>query len=177
MKCYKRVAIATLLVLQVIGAHAIDGYDLWLRMPMVTDGAKVTIDNPQIPETGNFDPQFAPIAISRSELNTFLHNTGRDVHLAIDAKAPADDGFTIKYGANRIDIKSASAVGVLYGAYHLLRLQQTGHLPKNGQTIKERPMSKYRLLNHWDNLNGTIERGFMHVPMLQSVSTVPFSTM
>ena len=93
MKFYKRVAIATLLVLQVIGAHAIDGYDLWLRMPMVTNGAKVTIDNPQIPETGNFDPQFAPIAISRSELNTFLHNTGRDVHLAIDAKAPADDGF------------------------------------------------------------------------------------
>ena len=76
MKFYKRVAIATLFVLQVIGAHAIDGYDLWLRMPMVTDGAKVTIDNPQIPETGNFDPQFAPIAISRSELNTFLHNTG-----------------------------------------------------------------------------------------------------
>ncbi len=160
IKCYKRVAIATLLVLQVIGAHAIDGYDLWLRMPLVTDGAKVTIDNPQIPETGYFDPQFAPIVISRSELNTFLHNTGREVHLAIDAKAPANDGFTIKYGANRIDIKSASAIGVLYGAYHLLRLQQTGHLPKNGQTIKEIPMSKYRLLNHWDNLNGTIERGF-----------------
>lgn len=52
-----------------------------------------------------------------------------------------------------------SETGLLYAAYHLIRLQETdidlGHLD-----IKEKPAYEYRILNHWDNLDGTIERGY-----------------
>jgi alpha-glucuronidase len=58
-----------------------------------------------------------------------------------------------------IVIASMSEAGALYGAFHLLRLMQTGE-PIERINISERPRVKLRLLNHWDNLNGTIERGY-----------------
>lgn len=67
---------------------------------------------------------------------------------------------TLQTGGFRLsanEIQSTTDIGVLYGAYELLRRQQTG------QTIAEEvhnPSYQLRLLNHWDNLDGTIERGY-----------------
>ena len=56
-------------------------------------------------------------------------------------------------------ISAANDAGLLYGAYHLLRLQQTGQSCDN-LDISEQPAYDLRILNHWDNPNGTVERGF-----------------
>ncbi len=87
---------------------------------------------------------------------------GDDVTLRINASAaPSPEGFTISRSKKGIDISSPSATGLLYGAYHLLRLQATGEdLSKSGLKISESPKFPIRILNHWDNPDGTIERGY-----------------
>ena len=50
-------------------------------------------------------------------------------------------------------------VGVLYGAFRLLRIAQAGQ-SLDRLAIVERPRLALRVLNHWDNLDGTIERGY-----------------
>lgn len=56
-------------------------------------------------------------------------------------------------------ILSPSEVGMLYGVFHYLRLLKTQQ-PLDDLHISEAPKIRYRMLNHWDNLNGTIERGY-----------------
>lgn len=58
-----------------------------------------------------------------------------------------------------IAIASQSDVGALYGAFALLRWIQTAQ-PIERLNLVEKPRVKLRMLNHWDNLNGTIERGY-----------------
>ncbi|MGH9372081.1 MAG: alpha-glucuronidase family glycosyl hydrolase [Vicinamibacterales bacterium] len=58
-----------------------------------------------------------------------------------------------------IAIASDGEIGALYGAFHFLRLLQTGQ-PVDRLDIIERPRVQLRLLNHWDNLNGSVERGY-----------------
>ena len=76
------------------------------------------------------------------------------------------DGYTIKSQGGKTVISAANDAGLLYGAYHLLRLQQ---ISENGVyfdqsmdhlDITEKPFYDLRILNHWDNPNGTVERGF-----------------
>ena len=74
-------------------------------------------------------------------------------------KGIANDGYTIKSQGKKTVIAAATDAGLLYGAYHLLRLQQTGQ-QTTGLNISERPFFDLRILNHWDNPNGTCERGF-----------------
>ena len=58
-----------------------------------------------------------------------------------------------------IAIASDGEIGALYGAFHFLRLLQTGQ-PIDRLDITERPKVQLRMLNHWDNIDGTIERGY-----------------
>lgn len=58
-----------------------------------------------------------------------------------------------------IAIASEGEIGALYGTFHFLRLMQTGR-PIAGLNVTERPRVQLRMLNHWDNLDGTIERGY-----------------
>ena len=74
-----------------------------------------------------------------------------------------DEGYVIRRasiaGVPVTVIASNGEAGVLYGAFHLLRLIQTGE-PVAGVDVEERPRLARRLLNHWDNLDGSIERGY-----------------
>ena len=74
-------------------------------------------------------------------------------------KGIAKDGYTIKSQDTKIVITASNDAGLLYGAYHLLRLQETGQ-SCNQLNISEQPVYDLRILNHWDNPNGTVERGF-----------------
>ena len=74
-------------------------------------------------------------------------------------KGIAKDGYTIKSQDAKIVITASNDAGLLYGAYHLLRLQETGQ-SCNQLNISEQPVYDLRILNHWDNPNGTVERGF-----------------
>jgi len=56
-------------------------------------------------------------------------------------------------------IASTTDMGALYGAFHFLRLLQTEQ-PLDRLQIDQAPRLKLRLLNHWDNLDGSIERGY-----------------
>jgi alpha-glucuronidase len=76
------------------------------------------------------------------------------------------EGYTIKSQGGKTVISAASDAGLLYGAYHLLRLQQTAenrgsfYQSMDHLDITEKPFYDLRILNHWDNPNGTVERGF-----------------
>jgi alpha-glucuronidase len=73
------------------------------------------------------------------------------------------DGFIIMSSIfkkkNIIIIASATDEGILYGTFHFLRLIQT-YQNISSLDIQSSPKTKLRLLNHWDNLNGSIERGY-----------------
>jgi alpha-glucuronidase len=56
-------------------------------------------------------------------------------------------------------IASSSDIGALYGAFHFLRLLQTEQ-PLDRLRIDQKPALRLRILNHWDNLDGSIERGY-----------------
>ncbi len=69
------------------------------------------------------------------------------------------EGYVVRTRQNAILIASEGKRGVLYGAFHLLRLLQTQrHLTH--LDIRERPVKNLRLVNHWDNLDRSVERGY-----------------
>ena len=69
------------------------------------------------------------------------------------------DGFRIERTAGQTLVTSPTDVGLLYGAAHLLRLAAQAPLPAD-TLLTENPDHDLRLLNHWDNLAGTMERGY-----------------
>ncbi len=71
----------------------------------------------------------------------------------------SDEGFLIKTIDTQTFITSKTDVGLLYGTYHFLRLLQTQQ-PIQNLSIIENPKIDIRILNHWDNLDRTVERGY-----------------
>ncbi|MBQ9642063.1 MAG: alpha-glucuronidase [Bacteroidaceae bacterium] len=69
------------------------------------------------------------------------------------------DGFRIERTVGQTLVTSPTDVGLLYGAAHLLRLAAQAPLPAD-TLLTENPDHDLRLLNHWDNLDGTMERGY-----------------
>ena len=130
-----------------------DGHSLWLRMERNTEKADVEL---QIEKRYKKTPT---LRIAQNELTYYWHGS-RVVKLQLSADAPGRDGFSIAVGEGEVTLRSASDRGLLYGAYALLRMQETGNLPSVGQTVNESPSYDVRILNHWDNPNGTIERGY-----------------
>ena len=88
--------------------------------------------------------------IQQLDLSNELANLGRE-------------GFWIREvkinGVPAVVITGNEGVGLLYGSFHLLRLMQTGQSLTN-VNIRSTPRIQYRLLNHWDNLDGSVERGY-----------------
>ncbi len=115
-----------------LSAAADDGHQLWLRYQPVNQAKVIS------------DVQSPTIAIARQELETYY--TGADVTLKLDASMPDDDGYRIVGNT----ITARREAGLLYGAYALLR----------GEKKESHPTFDLRLLNHWDNLDGSIERGY-----------------
>lgn len=74
-----------------------------------------------------------------------------------------DEGYLLRRaridGRDVLLVAARRDIGVLYGVFHLLRLLQTGALP-DALEVRESPRLRLRLLNHWDNLDGHVERGY-----------------
>ncbi|ACU08174.1 Alpha-glucuronidase [Flavobacteriaceae bacterium 3519-10] len=131
-------------------AMAEDGSKLWLRFPNVKNGVSAQ----KITAKGNSKT----LGIAKKELTSFWQ--GRAVELRIDKSlSKLKDGYTIKSNASKITISSAKESGLLYGVYHILRLQETKENLTN-LNISEKPSYDIRILNHWDNLDRTVERGY-----------------
>jgi alpha-glucuronidase len=130
-------------VLSFLYANAEDGHRLWLRYD-ISNTAQVEA------------PAGSPtISIAKGELQNYYQ--GDHVMLRIDPSLPDNDGFTLSGTDNQLVITASHDIGLLYGAYEALRLQAT-ETPVKEQS--QQPKFKLRLLNHWDNLDGSIERGY-----------------
>lgn len=132
-------------------AKAEDGHSLWLRMVEAKQPASVRIDG-AMPST--------TLDIAADELEKYWRQKENIVLKLMDV-AVANDGYLITKDGSTVAIVAPTELGLLYGAYELLRQQATITTKlKKGITFISSPYFKYRVLNHWDNLNGTIERGF-----------------
>jgi alpha-glucuronidase len=143
-KICKRLSNCTLaLFLIASGAKAEDGHELWLRN--------------QTPNVVNVlcSRKSATIEIVRTELQQgWRGKAGATVVLTIKSdKSLKGDGYKLDI----FGIKANTELGILYGAYDLLRRQRTGQTIQNEVS---NPSYERRILNHWDNLDGTIERGY-----------------
>lgn len=130
-------------------ASAENGSNLWLRQ------------EPSCQATVVCDIASPVIDVARKELASLWK--GGEVILRISADREhyglGDEGYTIRSAGNDIILESSAEKGLLYAAYHLLRLQAEGNDCKN-LNISESPLYEYRILNHWDNIDGTVERGY-----------------
>ncbi len=176
------------LLMAYFAATAENGYDLWLRYRLIDD--RHALRNYRQVLTGFLFTHTSPVmTAAREELTlglqgltgvtpiahtspqhgTIIAGTGgtspyfEDPDIRKKLTELNDEGYIIltkKINHKRITIICANAdVGVLYGVFHLLRLVQT-HQPVKSLNIASSPRTKLRLLNHWDNLDRTVERGY-----------------
>lgn len=141
-----------------------DGSQLWLGKQYANSCQVIS----QLPDD-------ATAKIAKQELENSWR--GKNVELKIDKSLnlgegyniyarPAQQGDNIQYEAT---ITASNPIGLLYGAYELIRLQNTdayntgsGNQQNFSKAIDEteKPQVGLRILNHWDNLDGSIERGY-----------------
>lgn len=76
-----------------------------------------------------------------------------------DISGLENDGYIIKSGDGRIIISGKTDRGVLYGVFSFLRLMQL-ETPVEKMNAANNPSNMYRMINHWDNMDGSIERGY-----------------
>ncbi len=144
-------------------ARAEDGYRLWLTAPaMQRVGAQVIV----LGETPT-------LLLARQELANRLPSTmhvtlatsGTPMVKALDLPFATlgDEGYLIRPvmigGKPTLLVAGNSDRGALYGAFALLRHLATGGTPANAM-LTSTPKLQLRVLNHWDNLDGTVERGY-----------------
>jgi alpha-glucuronidase len=174
--------------ISVLASRAEDGYRLWLRYDLINNQPLLTTYRNTI-TTINFPGDAGTLKAAKDELlmglegllgrKTSIQNNISNAGLIIGtpksspviASLPlsqqltkaGDEGFVIvttkKDQRTFIAIAANTDIGVLYGVFHFLRLLQTGQNIQN-LSITSAPKIKYRLLNHWDNLNRTVERGY-----------------
>jgi alpha-glucuronidase len=176
----KRGLFACLLASVATPALAEDGYDLWLRYhPLATAGvagaASVAVlgDTPTLKIAGE-EVQRGLAGLSARSIPSSAQISADGVVLAL-AKTPVlrplglatdalgEEGYlvrSVELDGRRVTLVTANTDrGVLYGAFALLRWVQTGH-PLAAANLTSRPHVALRVLDHWDNLDGTVERGY-----------------
>ncbi|WP_426803905.1 alpha-glucuronidase family glycosyl hydrolase [Stenotrophomonas sp. SrG] len=168
------------------GARAEDGYNLWLRYaplePVLAADYATQLGEVVVPD------QTPTLRAARDELVRGLtgllgtapriqneSSAGRVLALGTpqssaliapfreELESLGEEGYLLKRtrrdGRDMLLVASRSDIGVLYGTFHLLRLLQTGasldHLD-----LHESPRVRLRVLDHWDNLDGYVERGY-----------------
>ncbi len=135
------------LLLLALPVRAENGSRLWLRAAQA-DRASVTLADKHPSET---------MRIAADELRSGWR--GEPVILQkTKEKGVSPEAFRIRRREGALLLTAAGDAGLLYGAYHLLRLQECGRSVEG--EIAETPAFGLRILNHWDNLDGTIERGY-----------------
>ena len=171
------------ILLQVVTAKAEDGYRLWLRYDKIEDPARLQQYRQIV--SGIY---FTGTSVAKTELVQGLEGllaqripeqampaNGciivarlsdkiiRPLQLNVDRSRLGPEGFalfSISRQQKKFTVITANTdAGLLYGVFHLLRLIQTRQAI--GQlSIVSVPRIRYRMLDHWDNLNRTVERGY-----------------
>lgn len=165
-----------------------DGYDLWLRYPKVPIPMRLAEYQAAFKQVVNADDQSATLNAAAAELTQGLSGLlgssiatgaavgagdvliGKAGNPAIDALALhgtldglGPDGYLIQHveveGGVMTVVAANTDLGVLYGSFALLRHLQT-HSAIDTLFIQSVPKIKNRILNHWDNLDRSVERGY-----------------
>lgn len=153
-----------------------DGSNLWLRFgksdsPVHFSGLHGDVSNLAVSEFLFAWDQMSkqPLATSKSmQGNALIIATSKNKSIQKLLSSElfqdlSDEGFIIqtvlKNRKKHTVVSAHTDAGLLYGVFHLLRLIQTGASIEN-LNIKENPSYERRLLNHWDNLDRTVERGY-----------------
>lgn len=165
-----------------------DGSSLWLRYPRVPIPGRLAeyqaalaqvvsaTDSPSIDAAeAELTQGLSGLTGNSVKLSTSVTGPGavvlgtassaliKDLPLAARLAALGPEGYLVENaesgGQAVIAVAGNSDIGVLYGAFALLRHLQT-HQPLTALSLSGSPKIKNRLLNHWDNLDGSVERGF-----------------
>lgn len=141
-------SLSFIIILSPLLLFAEDGSQLWLRyQSAIHYKAKVTSKE-----------KSPAITIAIRELENSWQ--GQPIEFNLDKKQKhLKDGYQIKGNNDKITITAQKDVGLLYSAYHLLHLQLT-ETDRTNLNLEEIPAYDVRILNHWDNLNRTVERGY-----------------
>ncbi len=171
----------------VFPAHAEDGYDLWLRYRPIADESLRyyyrQVASELVPGAPSPTLDIAESELSRglggllgvtesavvqpSRNGSVIFGTPKSSPLVAKLGLPLDrvgtEGYLIRsldYEGHHVTVIAANNdVGVLYGAFHLLRLLQTRQSLDNLNLVST-PRVMRRMLDHWDNLDRTVERGY-----------------
>jgi len=164
--------------------YADDGHELWLNYKLVSNGEKLTEYRELIRAT-MIEGESATIQAARKEMQMGLagllgsaipevkevdengvvlvgkyrsFHVLREIDLTNEMEKAGDEGFVIQNaelnGKKVIVITATEDIGVLYGVFHFLSLLQSNQ-DISGINIVSAPKIKLRMLNHWDNLDGT----------------------
>lgn len=143
----KKILLTSLLLSAVGVMNADNGHELWLKQ-ITGQKAEVTVKTQSSPS----------IDVASQELKDGWK--GGAVTLSkIASDDTASESFMIEIKGGKPTIAAKSDMGLLYGAYHLLRLQNTGANVQD-TILAEAPCFDLRILNHWDNLDASCERGY-----------------
>ena len=165
----KKYLLCVLLSLCGVSLQANDGAGLWLGNEANDAKMRAKVIAP----AGD-----ATLSLAREEIAAHWQ-LGGPVTLVLDKGLNLGDGYRVQAACNSIGctgsysatISASTEAGLLYGAFELLRLQNTRAIDTggiapiagyDGRNIDktEQPAFSLRLLNHWDNLDGSIERGY-----------------
>jgi alpha-glucuronidase len=148
-----------------------DGYRLWLKYDrMPNTELRNSYAKKLTSVSANFEDPTAKVTITEIQKasegwfgkKTKVMAYGQPATLLLKKAAISDphtDAFHIKSSNNQIVISGNTSKGVMYGVFELFRRIQTGNSLKN-LNFSSAPKIDMRMLNHWDNNNGTIERGY-----------------
>ena len=163
-------------------ARAEDGYDLWLRYAPAAQGqaaairthatmvaapgtsATMTIATQELQRgVGRMTGTTPPVAVAIQPGALWLATPSTAPALPVRLDGLGAEGYAIRSveqdGKAVTLIAANSDVGLLHGAFHWLRLAQSG-ADLDRLDIRSAPRIGLRLLNHWDNLDGMVERGY-----------------
>jgi alpha-glucuronidase len=129
-----------LLLVFSLGINAEDGHQLWLRYNRIGT-AEVIMPR----------KMSATLSIAKEELRKYYK--GRKIYL----RHTKDDSSVFHFEKDTLFAKTD--IGFLYGTYALLRDQTVKGLSEKKE-LWGRPAVRYRILDHWDNLDGSVERGY-----------------
>ena len=158
-------------------ASAEDGSRLWLRFNKTTTDANlfssIVTSTKSLPYK-EFQSAWTELKGKELASKTIVENGSlligtakdkqiRNLGLQKELVALGNEGYMIKSvsvnGKKATVVASLTDKGLLYGVFHLLRLVQLNEF-SDQLNVKEKPSYALRILNHWDNLDGTVERGY-----------------
>lgn len=146
MNKLKSLILAVTAILTGSTAWAYDGSCLWLSGGDNDNQAVITVPKSKSPT----------VAIAAEELNKAWHGEPLRLEIKRD-KNLGNEGFRVYHDKKGLVLSANNDLGLLYGSYALLRDNAAG---KSIALREEIPAYNVRVLNHWDNLDGTIERGY-----------------